>query len=88
LTIATNLAGTVRNFNWTVPVGFNTTQGRIRVIATDSGSATAQDDSNANFTIADAGVVATLTNPNGGNALKFGQQINITWTVRLSWRAL
>jgi hypothetical protein len=81
LTVASNLAGTARNFNWTVPVGFNTTQGRIRVIATDSSSGTAQDDSNANFTIADAGVVATLTNPNGGNSLKFGQQTIITWTV-------
>src|SRR5262249_39022204 len=30
----------------------------------------------------DAAVVATLTNPTGG-ALRFGQQINITWTVPL-----
>jgi hypothetical protein len=80
LTVAPNVAGTARKFTWTVPVGFNTTQGRIRVIVTDTQGATSQDDSNANFTIADTGVVATLTNPNGGN-LKFGQQVLITWTV-------
>jgi hypothetical protein len=86
LTIAPNVAGTARKFTWTVPIGFNTTQGRVRVIATDSGGATAQDDSNANFTIAPAAVVATLTNPNGG-ALRFGQQINITWTVPIEFAA-
>lgn len=83
LTVAPNVAGTARKFTWTVPVGFNTTQGRIRVIVTDIPGATAQDDSNANFTIAEAGVVATLTNPNGGN-LRFGQQIVITWTVPIA----
>jgi hypothetical protein len=81
LTIAPNVAGTARKFTWTVPVGFNTTQGRIRVIVTDNQGATAQDDSNANFTIADSGVTASLTSPNGGESLRFGQQFTITWTV-------
>ena len=85
-TIGPNVAGTARKFTWTVPIGFNTTQGRIRVIATDNSNGTAQDDSNANFTIADVTVVATLTNPNGG-ALRFGQQFNITWTVPLELAA-
>jgi hypothetical protein len=80
-TIAPNVVGTARTFTWTVPIGFNTTQGRIRVIATDTGSLTGQDDSNANFTITDAGVTATLTSPNGGQTLRFGQQFTITWTV-------
>ena len=62
-TVAPNVAGTARKFTWTVPVGFNTTQARIRVIVTDNQGATAQDDSNANFTITDAGVTASLTIP-------------------------
>lgn len=84
-TIAPSVAGTLRKFTLTVPVGFNTTQGRIRVIVTDNQSATAQDDSNANFTITDIGVTATLTNPNGGQNLKFGQQFLITWTVPVAF---
>ena len=80
-TIPSNLAGTARMFTWTVPVGFNTTQGRIRVIATDTPGATAQDDSDANFTITDTGIVATLTNPNGGENVRMGQQFTIAWTV-------
>ena len=81
LIVAPNVAGTARSFTWTVPVGFNTTQGRIRVIVTDNQGATAQDDSNTNFTITDAGVTANLTSPNGGEILIFGQSFTITWTV-------
>lgn len=80
-TIANNVAGTARKFTWIVQTGFNTAQGRMRVIVTDNQGATAQDDSNANFTITDIGVTATLTSPNGGQNLKFGQQFTITWTV-------
>ena len=80
-TIAPNVLGTARNFLWSVPVGFNTTQGRIRVIVTDNQGATDQDDSPANFTITDAGATATLTSPNGGEILRFGQPFTITWTV-------
>jgi concanavalin A-like lectin/glucanase superfamily protein/FG-GAP repeat protein len=81
VTIAPNVAGSLRKFTWTVPLGFNTTQGRIRVIVTDNQNATAQDDSNGNFTITDAGVTATLTSPNGGENLRLGQQFTIMWTV-------
>lgn len=83
-TIAPNVLGTARSFAWTVPIGFNTTQARIRVIATDTadtGSLTGQDDSNANFTITESGVTAQLLSPNGGENLRFGQQFTITWTV-------
>lgn len=80
-TLAPNLPGTARQFAWSVPVGFNTAQGRIRVIVTDNQSATAQNDSAANFTITDAGVTASLTSPNGGETLKFAQQFTIAWTV-------
>lgn len=80
-TIAPAVSGGARKFTWTVPVGFNTTQGRMRVVATDTGSLTGQDDSDANFTITDSGVTATLTAPNGGQDLRFGQPFTITWTV-------
>ncbi|MEK6288951.1 MAG: LamG-like jellyroll fold domain-containing protein [Acidobacteriota bacterium] len=80
-TIPATLAGTARMFTWKVPVGFSTTQGRIRVIVTDNGDLTAQDASNANFTITDVGVIATLVSPNGGESLRFGQQFTITWTI-------
>lgn len=79
--IPATLAGTARMFTWKVPVGFNTTQARIRVIVTDNQNATAQDDSNSNFTVGDAGVIATLVSPNGGESLRFGQQFSITWTI-------
>ena len=81
VTVAPNVAGTARTFSWTVPVGVNTTQGRIRVIVTDNQNATAQDGSDANFTITDAGVRASLTSPDGGEILRFGQQFMIQWTV-------
>ncbi|HXU39304.1 MAG TPA: LamG-like jellyroll fold domain-containing protein [Blastocatellia bacterium] len=81
LTILPNPSGTSRKLTWTVPIGFNTTQGRIQVIATDDQGATGQDQSDANFTITDAGTSATITAPNGGEILKFGQQFTITWTV-------
>jgi hypothetical protein len=80
-TIAPNVPGTARNFLWSVPVGFNTTQGRIRVIVTDNQGATDQDDSPENFAITEAGATATLTSPNGGEILRFGQPFTITWTV-------
>ena len=79
--VAPNVAGTARQFTWTVPVGFNTTQARIRVTATDTQGATAQDDSNENFTISDIGVAASLTSPNGGEIVERGQPFTITWTV-------
>lgn len=86
-TITPNAASTTRKFTWTVPIGFNTTLGRVRVIATDDHSATGQDNSDANFTITDAGVTATLTAPNGSQTLKFAQQFTITWTVPIGLEA-
>lgn len=81
LTITPTVPGTARKFTWTVPIGFNTTLGRVRVIATDDQSATGQDASDANFIITDAGATATLVAPNGGETLRFGQPFTITWTV-------
>ncbi|HJZ69544.1 MAG TPA: LamG-like jellyroll fold domain-containing protein, partial [Blastocatellia bacterium] len=87
-TINPNVVGTARQFAWTVPPGFNTTQGRIRVIATDAGDLSAQDDSDGNFTITDVGVTATVTAPNGRENLKFNQRFTITWTVPAAVQSL
>lgn len=79
--IASNLASSARTFNWNVNGGLNTTTARIRVIATDDNAATGQDDSNANFSITDPGVTVHLLTPNGGDSLKFGQTLRISWEV-------
>ena len=79
--IASNIAGDLRTFSWTVIGGLSNTQARIRVIATDNTGLTGQDDSNANFSITDPGISVTLTAPNGGEQLKFSQTFQITWTV-------
>jgi hypothetical protein len=79
--IATNVPGDSRSFAWTVPLGLNTTTARIRVIAFDNAGGQGQDESNANFTISDVGVTVTLTTPNGGERLTFGQVFTIQWAV-------
>jgi len=79
--ITSNVAGDARMFQWAVPIGLNTSMARIRVIAFDDQNAQGQDDSNGNFTIGDIGVTVTLTSPNGGQTVRFGQVFNITWTV-------
>jgi hypothetical protein len=79
--ITSNVPGTDDTFTWNVPLGLNTDLARIRVIAFDNAGGQAQDDSNANFSISDTGVTVTLTTPNGGEDLRFGQMFNITWSV-------
>jgi hypothetical protein len=58
--IATGLAGTVQSFPWTPTSADTTTEGRIRVTATDLSGATGRDASNANFTIALPGAAGTV----------------------------
>ncbi len=60
--IATGLAGTLQSFPWTPTSTDTTTEGRIRITATDLLGAIGRDASNANFTIAVAGA--------GGGALQ------------------
>jgi hypothetical protein len=79
--IASNVVGTARSLLWNVPSGLNTTMARIRVIAFDNAGGSAQDNSNADFTISDAGVFVTLTAPNGGETLRWDQVFKITWVV-------
>jgi hypothetical protein len=79
--VATNIPGDARSFNWTVPIGVNTTTARIQVRAIDNTQLTGQDASNADFAIQDPGILVTLTAPNGGEMLRFGQTFAITWTV-------
>jgi hypothetical protein len=81
--VADSVAGTARTFSWTVP-RINVTTARIRVTAVDSGGLQTSDDSNADFTITDPGVPVTLLTPNGGESLRPGQQVQITWEVPLA----
>lgn len=75
------IPGSARSFAWNVPIGINTTTARIRVIAFDNAGGQGQDDSNANFTIRDAGVLVRLLAPNGRETLRFGQVFRIEWFV-------
>ncbi|HXF05639.1 MAG TPA: Ser-Thr-rich GPI-anchored membrane family protein [Blastocatellia bacterium] len=50
-TIQTGLPGSAQSFAWSVPSTLATTQARLRVIARDVDGLTAQDDSDADFTI-------------------------------------
>ena len=49
--IATGLQGNAQSYNWTVPQGIITTQGRIRVIVTDTSGMSTFDESDSNFEI-------------------------------------
>lgn len=80
-TVTTNVAGIARVFDWNVPTGLNTTTARIRITVSDNTGGQAQDSSDANFTITDAGVVVALTAPNGGENLKWDQVFPIAWTI-------
>jgi FG-GAP repeat len=79
--VTNTVAGNLRTFAWNVPTGLNTSTARIRIVAFDTAGGTAQDDSNNNFTITDAGIGVTLTAPNGGEVLKPGDMFKIMWTV-------
>jgi|GEM_PF-1141504 len=70
--IANNVDATTESYNWTVPNKL-TSQALIRL--TDVNHPTVQDESDATFTIADL----TVTTPNGGEALKVGENYAITW---------
>ncbi len=49
--IATGLQGSVRSYDWTVPLEMITTQGRMRVTVTDTSGMNTSDDSDVNFEI-------------------------------------
>lgn len=80
-TIASNVVGTARSILWNVPSGLNTTTARIRVTVFDNAGGSAQDPSNADFAISDAGVFVAVTAPNGGETLRWDQVFKITWLV-------
>jgi hypothetical protein len=68
------------SFAWTVP-NLPTSQGRIRVTASD-GQAQASDTSNGNFTIAaSAPLVVTVISPNGGESMQAGTLRTINWAA-------
>jgi YD repeat-containing protein len=49
--IATGLEGSVRSYDWTVPLEMVTSQGRVRVTVTDTSGMSTSDDSDVNFEI-------------------------------------
>lgn len=79
--IATNLPGTTRAFNWTVPNGFNTLGGKIRVVARDNERAQGQDESDLPFSIIEVRASVTLLNPRGGEHYRVGDTLDVQWTV-------
>jgi hypothetical protein len=80
-TIQTGVSGGAQSFLWNVPGNLSTSQARIRVIARDADGLTDQDDSNANFTIQQAGAPpdVRLLTPNGGQTITAGGSFNIQW---------
>jgi hypothetical protein len=83
-TIVGGLTGTARTYPWTVPVGLNTTKARVMVTVTDDGGLFASSTSGADFIIADHGVSVSMISPTGGQAFKFGQTVNVSWSVSAS----
>jgi hypothetical protein len=83
-TIVGSLDGTARTYAWTVPAGLNSTKARIRVTVTDDGGLFASSTSGADFIIADHGISVSLISPSGGQEFKFGQAVNISWSVSAS----
>ncbi|HKF57232.1 MAG TPA: LamG-like jellyroll fold domain-containing protein [Blastocatellia bacterium] len=80
-TIVGNLPGTARTYPWTVPPGLNSTKSRVRVTVTDAGGLSASSTSGADFVIADHGISVSLISPSGGQDFKFGQTVNVSWSV-------
>lgn len=79
--IATNLPGTTRAFNWTVPNGFNTLGGKVRVVARDNERAQGQDESDGPFSIIEVRASVTLMNPRGAEHYRVGDTLDIQWSV-------
>ncbi len=68
-------------YAWTVP-NSPTSTARIKVVARDAANNSGEDQSDANFTIGDfTPPSATLTDPNGGEALVGGSSFPITWSA-------
>jgi hypothetical protein len=80
-TIASNFNPSARIFPWTVPSGVTSTRARVKVTVTDNGGLSASSTSPADFTIADHGVSVSLISPTGSQEFKFGQIVNISWSV-------
>ena len=81
--IQSGLPGTQTALSWTIPATLSG-QAKIRIVAQNAAGASAQDDSDAFFTIQappPAGPAVRVTFPNGGETFSAGQMITITWTV-------
>jgi hypothetical protein len=82
--IATSLTGRVQQYHWQVPLGLDTSKGRICIVASDGAGNVARDCSDDNFTIYTPDVrppTVLLTSPNGGEVLAAGQPVTISWSA-------
>jgi hypothetical protein len=69
-------------YTWSVPAIATSHTVRVRVVAFDVYANSAADASDANFTIADAGIPsAHVESPNGGEVMGSGSAFKITWTA-------
>ncbi len=70
-------------YSWSVP-SVSTSTARVKVVASDAGSNTGEDQSNANFTIQVPDTTppsVAVTAPNGSESLVEGSSANITWSA-------
>ncbi|MBX7218386.1 MAG: NF038122 family metalloprotease [Blastocatellia bacterium] len=81
--VATGLAGSIQAFAFNVPTTLTTTTARIRVTARDAAGNSAQDTSDANFTIRSNDTTAptvTVTAPGASTKkVKQGTSFTVTW---------
>lgn len=79
VSLATGLANT-GSYDWTVP-NFNNSTVRVRVKATDQAGNVTPAATPANFTVDSSPPTLLLTSLTGGQLLKGGSTVNITWSA-------
>lgn len=67
-------------YSWTVP-SLNSSNFKVRVTATDAAGNTQTAASSGTFTVDSTSPVLTLNNLNGGELLKGGSTVSVTWTA-------
>ena len=82
ITGCSNLPAAARSCTWSAP-GPVTTNGRIRVVAHDSGAGTLSDVSDSKFTVLSGTANITVTYPNSAVNLGIGSMQQIKWSHNL-----
>jgi CSLREA domain-containing protein len=76
----TGLAGNAQSFDWSVPFDLESNEARVCVRARDTAGNEIQDCSDSNFTIVEVPPSVTVLSPNGGEIIRGGDTVAITWT--------